>query len=505
MAEDKSRVKRIFHPEKKDESRKGLLRVAAYCRVSTKSDEQIISYETQVAVYQNKIEREPDWILAGIYADHGLSGTRAEKRPQFLQMIKDCEDGKIDVVITKSVSRFSRNTLDAVHYIQKLRNMGIRLIFEKEKIDTDNEYSAMLLTVMAAFAQEESHSHSENVKWGKRKKAIAGKIPLYPPYGYKTSDDGEKMIVVSEEAKVVRWVFEAYEHGMTISAITAELLSNGTPAPRINNGNTVGRWEETRIWQMLNNVKYMGDIISQKRYTPDFKNGRQIKNNGELPQRYIRDHHEAIITEKQFNRVGDILLMKSTSRKRPVQYPFSDMLKCPLCGHSLCFERATQFKYPTLFCNGEGACMGFAIERRLVENALLKAYAELNMNKLQALVDSGSREAKTLWEVKQKEPTFLTVEYWWLDEFIEKIQFGKHTFSPSELAAMTKENRDRMDDSKILIAWKCGIKQVFSTEANRFTQCPRYRAKLWKDHILANEKQYSEKAESLKRLRQERV
>ena len=479
--------------------------MAAYCRVSTKSDEQQTSYETQVAVYRSKIESEPGWVLAGIYADHGLSGTRAAKRPQFQKMIKDCEDGKIDAVIAKSVSRFARNTVDAVHYIQKLTDLGIRLIFEKENIDTDSEYSAMLLTVLAAFAQEESHSHSENVKWGKRKRAMAGNVPLYPPYGYRKSDDGENMVIVPEEAEVVRWIFTSYEHGMAISSITAELIAKGTPAPRINSGRgAVGRWEDSRIWQMLNNVKYMGDIVTQKRYTPDFKTGRQIPNKGVLPQNYISGHHDAIITEKQFNRVGDILLMKSTSRERPVQYPFADILKCPYCGHPLRFHWSQQFRYPSLFCMDEGGCREFVIERRLVENVLLKAYAELDMDEIRKLAESGNREAKTLWQTKQEDPAFTTVEYWWLDEFIGKIRFGKHTYTPAELRAMPKKKREKMNDSKIRIVWRCGIRQEFPTGIIRLTQYPRNRAKLWNDKILENADRYPEQAEAVRRMREDR-
>ena len=153
------KIRKIYKPQIVEQKTKQSLRVAAYCRVSTKSNEQYTSYETQVAVYTKRIKDEPGWTLVGIYADRGLSGTQADRRPQFLRMVKDCENGEIDVIICKSVSRFSRNTLDAVNYIRHLRSLGVRLIFEKENIDTDSEYSEMLLTVLAAFAQEESHRY----------------------------------------------------------------------------------------------------------------------------------------------------------------------------------------------------------------------------------------------------------------------------------------------------------------------------------------------------------
>jgi DNA invertase Pin-like site-specific DNA recombinase len=194
------RVTRIYNPDEKETEDKKLLRVAAYCRVSTKSDEQHLSYETQVAVYSEKIRAESGWTMAGIYADRGISGTQAERRPQFLQMVRDCQDGKIDAIICKSVSRFSRNTLDAVNYMRRLRDLGISMIFEKEGIDTDNEYSEMLLTVLAAFAQEESHSHSENVKWGKRKRLQDGEGIIAPTYGYRKNDAGDNYEIEPEEA-----------------------------------------------------------------------------------------------------------------------------------------------------------------------------------------------------------------------------------------------------------------------------------------------------------------
>ena len=484
MAEGGMRITKIYKPEEKTESMSKLLRVAAYCRVSSKRDEQLSSYERQMDAYRIKIAAEPGWTLAGLYADYGLSGTRAEKRPQFLQLIKDCEDGKIDAVICKSVSRFSRNTLDAVRYIQMLRGMDIRLIFEKENIDTEGEYSAMLLTVLAAFAQEESHSHSENVKWGKRKRAMAGNAPLYPPYGYRKSDDGTTMVIVPEEAEVVRWIFDAYEHGMPIATIRKELRERGIPRPRIDEYR-LGNWEETRIWGMLNNVKYMGDILTQKRYTPDFMTGKEVKNKGELPQNYIIGHHEPIITEKQFNRCGDIQLMRSTSRIRPVQYPYSDMLKCPYCGKTLWMAKTDQGRNQFFFCQGEGACRGFVIDRPLVDAAILKAYAELDV--------TGVNDELT-GNIKAEHPSFDAVDYWWLDDLVEDISFGRHSYAPTELAAMPEEMREAADDSDMTIRWKCGIVQTVPTGIIRDSQFPRHKAILWDAYVLRHEDKYPKQA-----------
>ena len=482
------KVTKIFRPEEREEKPERLLRVAAYCRVSSKCDEQRTSYEGQMEAYRDRIEKEPGWTLAGLYADYGLSGTRAEKRPQFLQMIQDCEEGKIDAIICKSVSRFSRNTIDAVHYIQLLRGIGIRLIFEKENIDTEGEYSAMLLTVLAAFAQEESHSHSENVKWGKRKRAMAGNAPLYPPYGYARSEDGTTMVIVPEEAEIVRWIFDRYEHGMPIAEIRRELRERGVPRPRIDEYR-LGNWEESRIWQMLNNVKYMGDVITQKRFTPDFMTGKEVKNTGQLPQNYIFGHHEAIITEKQFNRCGDIQLMRSTSRIRPVQYPYSDMLRCPYCGHVLWMAKTDQGRNQFFFCQGEGACRGFVIDRPLVDAALLEAYAGLDISRLP---DCG--EAETIRRTKAEHPSFDAVDYWWLDDLVEDIEFGRHSYAPTELAAMPEEMREAADDSTMAIRWKCGITQEVPTGIIRDSQFPKHKAILWDAYVLRHEDKYPKEA-----------
>ena len=488
MAEGELMVRRIFNPEEKSANEEGLLRVAAYCRVSTKREEQLSSFETQLAVYRDRIENEPGWVLAGIYADHGLSGVRAEKRPQFQQMIKDCEDGKIDLLITKSISRFGRNTLDTVKYIQKLRSIGIRLIFEKENIDTDSAYSDMLLTVLAAFAQEESHSHSENVKWAKRKRAMSGKPSLYPPYGYRKSEDGTTMVIDPEEAKVVRWIFEQYEHGASIMQIRKELIANGTPEPRIDDNRT-GIWEDSRIWMMLKNVKYMGDIHTHRRYTPDFLTGKEEINFGAVPRFYYFGHHEAIISEKQFNRCGDILLMKTTRRFTPVQYPYSDYLKCPYCGHLLHTKRTRAGKKPWLFCEGEGACREFVIERPSVDNAILSAYASLELKGL-----DDSEGAELLRKIRAEYPSFQTIEYWWLDDLIQQIEFGQHTYSPTELSAMPEEIRLQKDDSNLIITWRCGITQTVSTGITEDKFFPRNMAARWDAFAMEREGVYPKEA-----------
>ena len=459
----KPRITRILKtPDKGLAEGKRIFRVAAYCRVSSKSDDQVSSYDTQVSAYTKKISDNPFWTFAGIYADWGISGTQCRKRPEFLRMIQDCEDGKIDIILCKSISRFSRNTLDAVNNIRKLKNLGIRIIFEKESLDTDCIVSEMLLTILSAFAQEESRSLSENVKWGKRKRAMSSQPPLYPPYGYRKDEDGN-MIIDEAESEIVRWIFSSYEHGMPISQITATLLTNGTPSPMIDE-NRQGRWEDSRIWQMLVNVKYAGHILTQKRYTPDFLTGKEVRNNGVLPQNFITNHHKGIISQKQFDRVARILAMKSTSRERVQQYPYGDMLRCPDCGSILVRRKPRQTTHLFLLCEGKNACRGFAADAGMTDKAVLNAYNTLNLEEILRRAEEGDEEARNLLETKKQYPQMESVELWWLEDHVKSISFGKHFTS---------------NDETITLEWKCGITQTVSSGVRRKEDNPRHKARLW--------------------------
>ena len=465
LTQEKRKVTKILKPPETAEKKAERLRVCAYCRVSTKQDEQRTSYDTQVRAYTEMISANPEWELVGIYADWGISGTQSKKRPEFMRMLAECEAGNIDMVICKSISRFSRNTLDAVNYIRRLKEMGIRILFEKEGVDTDAVISEMLLSVLSAFAQEESHSHSENVKWGKRKRTMNGQPGLYPPYGYRKQGE-DQMVIEPKEAEVVRWIFESYEHGMPIAEITATLLSNGTPAPRIDE-NRVGRWEDSRIWQMFMNVKYAGHILTQRRYTTDFLTGKQVKNTGQLPQNFIANHHEAIIPQKQFDRVLRILSMKSTSREIKEQYPYAGLLKCPYCGKTLWCRKPRSQKTQFLLCEGENACGGFAMDRTLTDQSLVDAYNSLDMDVVRRIAvreDTLGDEAKKLLVAKEKYPVVSSVEFWWLDDHVERIEYGKHT----------SENNET-----ISIFWKCGISQTAPSGVLKPTQNPRHKAALW--------------------------
>lgn len=207
------------------------IRVAAYCRVSTDKEAQQESLETQMNVFRDQIERHDGWELAGIYADQGLTGTIARKRPEFMRLIRDCKDGKVDFIITKSISRFARNTVDCLQYVRDLQSLGVDVYFCKEDIDTSSTFSEMILTVMAAFAQEESRSLSENTKWSIRKRYEKGEATALPLYGYRHEKE-EKYIVIPEEALIVQEIFQRFTYGEAAKKIAEDLNLRGVQAPR---------------------------------------------------------------------------------------------------------------------------------------------------------------------------------------------------------------------------------------------------------------------------------
>ena len=497
------RVTKIYNPEEKQAEEKKLLRVAAYCRVSTKSDEQHLSYDTQVAVYSEKIRAEPGWTMAGIYADHGISGTQAERRPQFLQMVQDCEDGKIDAIICKSVSRFSRNTLDAVNYMRKLRSLGIRLIFEKEGIDTDSEYSEMLLTVLAAFAQEESHSHSENVKWGKRKRLQKGHALLIPVYGYRKNEEDDTYEIVPEEAEAVRLIFDLYEHGTSVPEITRTLKDRGYPMP---NGETKV-WDESRIHYMIMNEKYAGDLQTQKFYKKSYMEYRCYRNDGLLPGKMLKDHHEPIVSREQFDRCNVILELKKKST--PSVYPFGDYLRCPYCGHVLRHRRLPIQNCDSHFlCEGEGACREFVIMSVPARKAILDAYNTLDLSEAQRISQMKLRRraeaAAKLIRIKEKHPAFDSIEYWWLDDLVERIDFGQHSYTASDLKLMDAEQARILDDRTITITWRCGFSTTVPSGAVRDSYDPRHKASLWDGYVLRYPERYPTLAEEARKKKESR-
>jgi DNA invertase Pin-like site-specific DNA recombinase len=282
--------------------KKDKLRVAAYARVSTDSDEQLISLETQKNHYERYIKARKDWEYAGIYYDEGISGTKLTKRDGLKKLLDDCEKGLIDYIIVKSISRFSRNTVDSIEIVRKLCMDGIYIYFEKENIDTGKMEGELLLSILSSLAESESRSISENETWGIQKRYMNGTFKIgYPPYGYKNVDG--KMIVDPEKAEIVRFIFESVLSGMSSSSVAKELNKKGIPSKR------GGRWEGHVINGMIKNEKYTGDAIFQKTYTDDRFISRVLKKSSgiDCPARTIR---EEVLQAAVVTAVNDAWSMK---------------------------------------------------------------------------------------------------------------------------------------------------------------------------------------------------
>ena len=315
-------------------------RVAAYCRVSTDREEQEHSFETQKAMYTEMIMMKPTWQMAGIYADEGITGTVAKKRPGFMKMIEDCRKGKIDMIVTKSVSRFSRNNLDCLMYVRELKQLGIPIIFEKEGINTIQVSSELLLTLFGALSQAESESISMNVKLGIRQSLKNGNVRFsYKTFlGYRKGVDGQPEIV-PEQANIVRRIYNDFLAGATYLEIAKRLTEEHVPT--MGGGN---RWFSERIKSILKNEKYKGDALLQKTYITDPISKRVKKNNGELPMYYVENSHPAIIERRIFDRVQEEIArragkkkVKQTGTKTELgrysgKYALTELLYCGECG-----------------------------------------------------------------------------------------------------------------------------------------------------------------------------
>ncbi len=317
------------------------LRVAAYCRVSTTLEQQEGSYEAQISYYTEKIKSNPNWKLAGIYADDGKSATNTKKRDDFNSMIEDCMAGKIDMVITKSVSRFARNTVDSLQNIRKLKERNIPILFEKEGVNTMESGGELLITILSSQAQEESRNLSENTRWGLVRRFENGIISVNHNkfMGY-TKDENGELSIVPEEADIVRRIFRLYLEGSSFVQIAKILEDDGILTVT---GKT--EWCPSVIDQMLSNEKYMGDALLQKTYTVDFLTKKRVKNQGIVPQYYIQDNHEAIIPKELYYRVQEekarrASLNKSAATRRAKKekskysskYALSDIMICRECG-----------------------------------------------------------------------------------------------------------------------------------------------------------------------------
>ena len=275
------------------------LRVAAYCRVSTEEEEQQSSYEAQCTYYTDKIMTNPEWTMAGIFADEGITGTSTKKRDDFNRMIRKCRQKKIDLILTKSISRFARNTLDSLKYIRALKELGIGIIFEKENINTLEMDTELIITFMSAFAQSESESISANVRWGKRQAMKEGKtsVNFKKLYGYFLDSEGNPQ-VDSDKAAVIRSIFNRYLQGASLRMIRQALEAAGIPNPAGSE-----KWGIDQIRSILSNEKYCGDVLMQKTFIQDCISKKVVKNTGQLPMYLIQNNHTAIVSREVYQAV----------------------------------------------------------------------------------------------------------------------------------------------------------------------------------------------------------
>lgn len=308
-------------------------RVCAYARVSTNSNQQHGSFYFQVEYYKEFIGKKDDWVYAGIYADDAKSGTQIKKRDEFSRMLKDCESGKIDMIITKSVTRFARNTVDSIRAIRKLKALGVAVYFEKENISTMSEKSEQMLTILSSLAQGESENIATNIKWGIKNRFQDGTFKVSTPaYGY-TNDENGELVINKEEAKTVRKIFKDYLSGKGAYVIAKSLNEKNVPTIR-----AAKEWSDTVVKEILQNPIYRGDLLLQKTYTTEVLPFQRKTNNGEAPQYFIQNNHKPIITEKEAKMVNEIFeyrrdkLDSKEIGKFQNRYEFTSRIICSECG-----------------------------------------------------------------------------------------------------------------------------------------------------------------------------
>lgn len=399
--------------------------MAAYCRVSTAQEEQLLSYENQVNYYTTFINENPLYEYAGTYADEGISATNTKKRDEFKRMIADCRAGKIDMIITKSISRFARNTLDCLNYVRELKELGIGIIFEKENINTLDAKGEVLLTILSSLAQDESRSISENSTWGIRRRFEKGqhKMSTKRFLGYDTDEDG-KLVINRKQAQIVTRLYTEFLSGKTVDYIKRIFEREG-----VKNWDGETKWQATTLQSMLENEKYKGDAILQKSYTTDFLTKKRVQNNGEIQKFYIEDDHEAIIEPW----IWECVQLEIERRKRYMEEhgtnsyshntennPFASKIVCGVCGKVFArkgWRSSTGIDRKVWQCSerykvkGFMSCANRHVEESTLEKAFVMAWNGILENKEYFL---------RKWEEQEKSGDLL--EVYRAKDFLEEIQ-----------------------------------------------------------------------------------
>ena len=373
-----------------------LKRVAAYCRVSTDSEDQLQSYRSQVRYYTDLINGNSDWTMAGIYADESITGTQVDKRVNFQRLINDCMNGNIDMIITKSISRFARNTLDTLKYVRKLKEMNVAVFFEEENINTLTMDGELLLVILSSVAQQEVENISANVKKGLKMKMQRGELVGFQGcLGYDYDPMDKSISVNEEEAEIIRYIFKRYLEGAGGSVICRELENLGYKTPRGKS-----KWSTTTVLGIIKNEKYKGDILMGKTFTVDPISKRRLDNFGEEDKFYIKEHHEAILSAEDFDKAKEIRLKRARNRntvsskngkreKYSRKYAFSSLLECGFCGANLSrrtWHSKTEYNKIIWQCvvgtkKGKKYCPeSKGVEEEAIEKAFVESYRQLCSN-----------------------------------------------------------------------------------------------------------------------------
>ena len=394
------------------EDRPAILRVAAYCRVSTDSDDQATSYASQIRSYTELISQHEGWELVDIYADEAASGTKTDKREDFNRLLADCRKGKIDRVLVKSISRFSRNTKDCLAALRELMRLGVTVQFEKENIDTGTLTTELMVSVSGSLAQQESMSISQNIRTGYRRRMERGEfIASSPPYGYRNAGGG-RLEIVPEEAEVIRWVFESYLNGQGIVTIAEEMNRRGVPK---KHGATA--WIPYAVACWLRNEKYTGNTLCQKTFTTGFPY-ISVKNRGEVDQFYIENSHPAIISQEIFDKVQALRKKKKAPASAPSKFPLTRKMICGKCGATF-YRTVDRHGANNWVCsghkdgnrNGKGACPNLSVRERDIYTAFIRMYNKLRLHEgiilrpaldqMEALESAVQRENPAMLEVNR--------------------------------------------------------------------------------------------------------
>ena len=379
----------VFDPEQQAPDDKPIVlinrkKVAAYARVSTDQDAQQNSYEAQISYYTEYIKGKPEWEFVKVYADEGITGTSTKKRSGFQEMIKDAEDGKIDLILTKSISRFAWNTVDSLSVTRQLKAHNVGVYFEKENIDSLDPRSELIFTILSSIAQEESRSISENVRWGQKRSMEAGNVhlPWSSFLGYEKGPDGLPKIV-PEQAKIVKEIYRLFLEGKTLRQIARTLEERGVKSPTNSD-----KWYSETIKSILSNEKYKGDARLQKTYTVDFLSKEIRVNHGEVKQWYVKGSHEAIISEETFELVQQELKRRCARRGKYYDSPFTGKIFCGICGapygHRV-WNSKDKYRKNVWICNdkykGETICRVPRLTDKEIEKAFVIAFNRLPHDK----------------------------------------------------------------------------------------------------------------------------